>query len=289
MFWDDDVEAPPVPAADPWAVIPTEPLTAARRLVNVLGVSGAGKTTLMARWYSTAVERGVSGTWIDPTGTNAYLARYGRSNGALCAAVESVQAWAAAVSTARRAGRPYNVVLRAGELDAKSAFWRLVLAAGRMLLCTDEMDEYAPGRLSLDGTPLGSLVSQGRNHGVSMIQTVRIPTELHRRMRGTADITVTFQQTAREQADAVARDYFHRPELVPLLLRLPPFHWVQVDRAGRVSRGITTRPTPPADPVIPPSSPLGAVNNLARQRVTAPQLTHESRGGAAIPQPGGNP
>jgi hypothetical protein len=245
LLWDDDAPATAPPAVDPWALIPTGPLTAARRLVNVLGVSGAGKTTLMARWYAEAVQRGVSATWIDTTGTNAYLARYGRANGAVCAAVESVQAWAVAVSSARRAGRPFNVVLSGAELDAHSPLWRLVLTAGRMLLCTDEMDEYAPGTARLDKSGLGKLVSQGRNHGVSMIQTVRIPTELNRRLRGTADITVTFQQTAREQAEAVARDYFHRPELVPLLLRLPPFHWVQVDRAGRVTRGITTRPISP--------------------------------------------
>lgn len=227
----------------PLDALPTGPASGQRQLVNIFGAPGEGKTTLMAAWYRLAVERGVPALWIDTTGANSYLARAGRHQGAVCAAVRTLDGFVAAVSAALRAGRPWNVVLSPEGADL-APLWTLLLRLGNCLVAVDEMDEYAPARAILDGKPLGRLVSQGRNFGVSMLQTVRVPGELHGRFKGMATAVVSFRQADAAAADTIARDFMHQRQLAPHLLRLPPFTFIRADRSGRVTRGTVPRLPP---------------------------------------------
>lgn len=233
-------------AADPLAGVPHGPVAAARRCELIFGASGEGKTTYMAHVHRQAVAGGVCATWIDTTGDNAYVARFGLRTGAVCAVVRTPEGWFSHVRAAARAGRPYNIVLQPeGPLDE---LWPLISAAANCLVSIDEADQHAPPGSAdrMVKTPIGKTLSKGRNRQVSVLATSRLPSELNSMWKGLATSVMSFRQENEDHAQIIARSYFQRahPRAVELLTRgLRKFEYLRYTGAsGRLERGRTPSP-----------------------------------------------
>lgn len=243
MFnWFDTTRGAAPRAADPFAHLPTGPRDLVRRIVNIYGVSGEGKTYYMAWLYRRSIESGGSGTFVDTTHGNSYLARSGESSHHRAIA-RTPQGWLAHVRDAHRSNKPFNIILQCDSWRLDE-FWPLLLRVGNQVCAIDEMDEYAPSSVDLKGTPLGRLISQGRHKQISMISTVRVPPELNKPLRGVADVTVSFRQAELDYAKVIARDSMRsaHPRLAELLLALPTkSHKFIRYRAGKIELGQAPR------------------------------------------------
>jgi hypothetical protein len=224
-------------AADPLEHLPTAPSNKVRRIVNVFGKSGEGKTYYMSWLYRSALMRGASGTFVDTTGDNAYLARAGTDH--VRAVVKSVDGWLAYVRSAVQQQCPFNLIL---QLDPARVdeFWPQLLRVGNQVCAIDEMDEYAPSNFDVKRTPLGRVISRGRHAEISLITTVRVPPELNKTLRGVADVTVSFRQESMAYAEVIARDSMHNahPQLARMLVALPSGSRQFIRyRGGKLDRG----------------------------------------------------
>lgn len=232
------------PPADPLDQLPTGPVASARRVINIFGQSGMGKTLLASSMYQGAIARGVSCTWIDSTGDNTYLARAGRSSGYRCAVVRTVDGWVAHIRAAIQEARRWNVIL-VPECDL-TPLWSIAFELGHQLIAIDEAEQYMPATMRLEKHPLGKVLSQGRHRQLSMISTVRIPPELHGRAKAAADVTISFRQPYGTYADVIASECMHdvRPQLRAWLTRLPQWVYLQYESAGgRLAVGRTPNPS----------------------------------------------
>jgi GTPase SAR1 family protein len=233
------------PAVDPLAGVPTGPKAAARKLIPIFGTSGSGKTTLMAQLCRQAVERGVSCTWVDHTGDNQYVARFGIRSGHECAVVRTPEGWLAHVRRAARAARPYNIVIvpEAGM----DPLWSMILQAGNCLVAIDEAEQYGNANdPQFTARPLGRLISGGRNRQVSAIATVRLPPELHGLYKGLATSVISFRHENADYAKQIAGKYFGgaHPRAADMLLRgLQKFEFLRYTAStGRLEFGQVERP-----------------------------------------------
>lgn len=210
---------------------PLGPGAAANNYTLIYGKKGQGKTVLLRMLAMMRGDRGGSWTMIDRTGRNGDLPG--------ARVVTTPAGWWSAVRAARRIGVPYRLVLQPRRGVAMDPLWAMIYEVGYQLLLIDEAEEYASAhRIDRE---LGELVSLGRNRQVDIASTVRTPPELHGRLRGNADVVISFCQPSRHYAETLNREFYHLPD-PSIFMALPKFTYLRAAE-GVVTRGVL--PVPP--------------------------------------------
>lgn len=200
-----------------------------KNVLQYLGAGGMGKTLLLKELVRARMRRGGRTVVVDP---NACFSGFGR--------VVTVEE---AVRILRAAGaRPFNLVVRPGRFRSSlNAIWEPCFEAGHLLVGADEASAYG-GTAGCD-PDFKALVIQGRNRYVDVALTCQKPSALHHEVRFNYSVACGFRQTSQRAAEMFATEYAgDRLDLVPLLKKLPQFHYLRAPFGGTVQAGRVTPP-----------------------------------------------
>lgn len=200
----------------------------------VYGKKGMGKTLYAREIFQGRVRAGGRAIFIDTTGRNGDLGHV----------VRRAQDVIPALAAGYRA-----LVFQPGWREKLSALWPVLAQLGHILVVADEAMNYA-GSAKPDEDFL-FLTQIGRNASIDLVTTAQAPTDLHPRLRQNFDVMVTFQQGTNDYAELLAKDFFQRQDLAPLLRQLPRFHYLRVTDKGEISRGVVQLPRPQSAPQLP--------------------------------------
>lgn len=221
--------------------VPSGPAPPPKRFAAILGESGAGKTVYLNAAVAAAVHSGGRAVYIDAKGENPHMGEPVRSPAELVRYI---------ARNARR--RQWSVVLDAqGVTRAQMRpVWIALRKLGRVVVALDEADKWVHSGIGNEIQPesLRELIGWGRSRGVALLATARQPAEVHRDLRNSLSAAVSFSHSDQREAVKVARDWFGDAGLADHFRRLPPLHYLRVDR----ERGTIT-----SGRVYPPGTPEG--------------------------------
>jgi hypothetical protein len=193
----------------------------------IYGKKDQGKTVYLRDAYRAAIASGARGIFMDTTGRNGDLGHV----------ATTVQEVAAAFTAGHR-----SVVYQQGWNDSPSELFAWIFQLGDVVLAADEAQSFAgPGSANRDFLKLNQL---GRNAQVSFMTTAQGPTDLHPKVRQNFDAVVCFCSGIPLYANTLATDFFRKPQIAPLLLQIPQYHYLRVtnDAEAAITRGEIDHP-----------------------------------------------